>query len=104
MNNPLLESYDSILGQLYSGEVFPAEQITPFSNEYKEASKNLKTLLNEITGIIAEATNAEKSESLLYELESLINDRCSLDCRENFIFGFKLGARMIIETLGDPRK
>lgn len=86
----------SLIDQLYSGEIYPAEQIIPaapnyraLSNEIGEERERLKKLLN------------KEDSDRLQELNDKYLEICSMNCYAGFSCGLKLGAMLLIEILGD---
>ena len=104
MNNPLRDSYDSIIAQLYHGDVYPSEQIVPDSKEYKEASQDLRDGLDEISKMLLATSDSEQVSSTVDNLMSLINIRCGAECYDHFAYGFKLGVRMMFDALSGKSK
>ena len=87
---------DTILQQLYEGNLDPVSQSQPTTREYRAASHR-------------HSQNCESFRSTLQELDpamserfdGLIDEMFNLDCMEHkelFIDGFRLGARMMMEV------
>lgn len=84
----------SLLQQLYDGEIYPAEQIVPKSPEYRELSRKL----GEEKEYLREQLLTNDRERF-EEMETLSQEITSLYGYENFLYGFRLGVGLMIETL-----
>lgn len=87
---------DSILNQLYNGQIYPAEQYRPLLKEYKEIheqyNRHYKILIDKIKKI---------NPSLEEEFTAILDRQLhvsSLELSQMFIDGFRLGAQMMIEV------
>lgn len=83
----------SLLQQLYDGEIYPAEQIVLKSPKHRELSRKLgeeKEYIRERLSV-SDRERFEEMDSLYQEITSLYN-------YENFLYGFRLGVGLIIET------
>lgn len=87
---------NSILEQLYSGEIYPAEQIVPADADYRPVSgqiadgrEYLKTKLS--------AEDSDRLEKLNDDYLSV----CSMNCYAGFSYGLKLGATLLMELMGE---
>lgn len=85
----------AILQQLYDGDIFPAERVTPKTEQYKAVLKNQYTNCNEFK------TKLEALDPELYKQFMQIADDqheiISLEFSDMFIEGFRLGARVVSE-------
>lgn len=84
----------TILEELYFGNVYPDELIIPKDSEYGPLSK-------EISGTL-ETWKKKLSKDDFEQLEALLDLRdksSSMDATASFLYGFKLGATIIIEVL-----
>lgn len=87
---------DSILKQLYNGQIFPPEQYRPSSEEYIRKSDAVSdfydSLSSKLAGIDASLTDE------LENLFTLKNSLCSTETEEMYIEGFRLGVRLMVEV------
>lgn len=85
----------SLLLQLYDGEVFPAEQYTPKTEEYRklrqEHYKHYEDFVKQLK-VLEPPLDKRFVEIMDEQLDTL-----PLEMSEMFIDGFRLGARMMIE-------
>lgn len=86
---------DSILYDLYEGEIYPSEKIAPTAPGYRSL---LEKISNERKAL-QEKLNAEDGERL-EALGEMYVDSSSMYGFENFSYGFKLGARLMLEMIG----
>lgn len=84
----------TILEELYEGNIYPDEFIIPKNPEYRplnqKISDTIKTLKERL------------SEDDYKQLEELLDMRCETstqDAAASFLYGFKLGAVILIEVL-----
>lgn len=93
---------DSILKQLYNGQIYPPEQYTPSSPEYHQKSKVLseyyQSLSSELAGL--DPSLPDKLE----ELFILRNSLCSTEVEEMYLEGFRLGVKMMAEVFTDTKQ
>ena len=88
----------SILEQLFNGELHPAEQCAPKSEEYKKALLGYREIKKKLVKTFDGKQHA-MSETLCecyYKIVGMENAAI-------FAEGFKLGARMMLETLADSK-
>ena len=86
-----------ILKRLYSGDLFPCEEIRPDSEEYKQICHRLHTEFPKFRS----ALSPEQQETL----QKLTDDMYWLadaDCYAYFAYGFRLGTTLLCETLYQP--
>ena len=84
----------TLLEQLYGGEIYPAEKIVVRTPEYRELSRKIsdeKTYFNSVLS----SKDGERFE----DLGDMELQRSSAYAFENFVYGFRLGAGLILETL-----
>lgn len=87
---------NSILEELYRGNIYPDEAILPKGMEYKR--------LSEIISQRMSAWKEKLSQEDFKELEELLdfrNDLNALQSRESFVHGFKLGSLIMVEVYTD---
>lgn len=84
----------TLLQKLYDGEVYPAEQIVSRNPEYRETSRKISDEKEYFQGILTgdDRQRFDKLMDFRYEVESM-------DSYENFVYGFRLGVELMLETL-----
>ena len=84
------------LEDLYYGNITPgAQQITP-NSELKRATDRVARFEDQLTERLDEA-----GQTILAKLLESKNEAESITARENFILGFRLGVRMMAESMDD---
>lgn len=82
-----------ILEKLYNGEISPSARFMTQSLNYRqslqEASKAEKVLCQ---------TFSEEQERLFEEYQRLEGDKNHLECTDRFVYGFRLGLLMAVES------
>lgn len=84
----------TILEELYEGNIYPDELIIPKDPEYWPLNQKISDTI--------EALKEKFSEDDYKQLEELLKMRCvtsSQDATASFLYGFKLGANIMIEVL-----
>jgi predicted esterase len=84
----------TILEELNDGRIFPAEQIVPQNPEYRP--------LNQKISGIKQTWQKKLSTEDYQSLEALLELYCessALEASASFVFGFKLGASIMLEVL-----
>ena len=105
MNDPFdSNSYDSLLEQLYHGRIYPSEQIVPDSPEYKEDSKDLQNYISQNIKVLAATNSEEEISNILDELADLYLRKYSNECYDHYVYGYKMGVRLMLEALGGNLK
>ena len=84
---------NSILHQLYGGDIIPAEQIIPQDPKYKKAFHKLDDEMKSWQ----EQLSSEQYKKL-EDLIDLLMDANSMSCVQNFSYGFKLGMLLTVEV------
>jgi len=82
----------SILQGLYAGEVYPDELIMPKDPEYWPMNKKI----GEQRAYFKQKLSEEDYRKL-EEFDSLHSQASSMDSEASFIYGFRLGAMLMIE-------
>ena len=91
---------NTLLQQLYNGEIYPAEQYRPVLEEYKVMRKKH---MENYDNFVEKLDSSLKMEFISIMDEQL--DTLPLDFYQMFSDGFKLGAKMMIEVLnGEDKK
>ncbi|HMM20671.1 MAG TPA: hypothetical protein PKA10_08010 [Selenomonadales bacterium] len=83
-----------ILEELYSGNIYPFEQILPQDPEYRPLNRKISDA--------RQIWKEKLSEDDYRQLEELLNWQCqsvSMEATAAFIYGFKLGAMILMEVL-----
>ena len=86
----------SILEELYLGRLYPLEQIVPQDPEFHSANEKKSGLIK----ILETRLPAEDFQTV----EELLDVDCNISVMEayaSFAYGFKLGALVILEVLGN---
>lgn len=87
---------DTILQQLYEGNLDPVPQSQPMTQEYRAVSQRYYRHREDFRSTL-QALDPAVSE----QFDRLADEMLELDClerRELFIDGFRLGARMMMEV------
>ena len=89
----------SIIEELYYGNVLPFERRTPKGGEY---SHIMKLLTRNEEDLLKTLTEAQKE--IFEKFKANISELNGIDEETNFAIGFKLGVRLVAEamTKGDP--
>ena len=85
----------SLLDSLYDGEIFPAEDIVPQSDEYEEAVDKQSRIQNRL-----ESKLPEKHHALLERFVAAIECTHTIELRQTYAEGVRFGFRLMLETLG----
>ena len=85
---------DKTLRALYSGEIRPCEKAYPTDEVYRELAEQFEAQRAELVKLLD-----EKGAFLLTELLELHMEMCTYTDVEDFISGFRLGARIVLEIL-----
>lgn len=93
---------DSILKQLYNGQIYPPEQYHPSSEEYLQKSKRLSEYYQALSSELAalDPSLPDKLEQLFI----LKNSLCSTEVEEMYIEGFRLGVKLMAEVFTDTKQ
>lgn len=89
----------SIIEELYDGNIYPDELIVSDDPEYRILSNKLSNMIKAWEKELSEDDN-NKLEALL-ELQNQISGK---DAAASFIYGFKLGALIVLEILSGKEK
>jgi hypothetical protein len=84
----------NILEKLYDGHIFPDELIVPEDPEYHSLNKKIAAVM--------ETWHEKLSETDYQLLELLLQLHCESNAMEasaSFVYGFKLGAAIMLEVL-----
>ena len=84
------------LENLYFGNITPNDQTIKSGTALKEAMEQSTECEEKLTALLE-----GKEKTLLLRLLNAENEVCSTMALENFILGFRLGVRMILEALDE---
>ena len=84
------------LENLYFGNITPNNQTIKSGTALKEAMEESAECEEKLTALLE-----GKEKTLLLRLLNAENEVCSTMVLENFILGFRLGVRMILEALDE---
>ena len=85
---------NKILEDLYEGRVYPSEQYKPITKYYKHLRKEQQKHYDDF--------KSKLDDTLAKEFENILDEKCnaiSIELSEMFIYGFKIGAKMMMEIL-----
>ncbi|MDE8735103.1 hypothetical protein P0G10_18565 [Eubacteriales bacterium DFI.9.88] len=88
---------NTYINALYNGTLYPAEQVCPRTEEYLTVLHNLSDLHGSFEKML--------TPPLKNAFEAFLNEqhnRISMEIQAAFTYGYKLGANLMIETLGRP--
>lgn len=84
----------TLLQQLYSGEVYPAEKIVVKTPEYRELNRKISDEITYFNSVLS-----PKDGERFADLGDMELQRSSAYAFENFVYGFRLGMGLMLETL-----
>lgn len=87
---------NSIIYDLYNGDIYPGQNITPTSPRYKKLNQ---VILDEKTALQEKLD--EKHSERLERLGEMYIELSEIYGYENFLCGIKLGTQLMIELLRD---
>ncbi len=85
-----------ILKDLFWGNISPTERSIRPGSDYKKAITQIGDQINRLLEIL---TPEEKEQ--LEAIDSLRNNMAALAEEDMFIYGFRLGARMMLDVVGE---
>ena len=86
-----------ILEALFNGEIYPAEQIIPQSDEYKAECKAVSKLMDEL-----KSTLDGDQYTRIEELHRHMSTTQCMESREQFRYGLSMGLLMMKEAYEHP--
>lgn len=89
--------HSMLLEQLYSGEIYPAEKIVVRTPEYREINRKISAEKTYFQSVLP-SNDGKRFE----DLGNLELQRSSAYAFENFVYGFRLGVGLLLETLDTP--
>lgn len=88
-----------IIEKIYRGEIYPAEQIDPMLQNFREKWEKSKSN--------AEAFSERLSDEFRPLFEAVMADKleiATLEQTQAFVDGFKLGAKLLVEVIFEEKK
>ncbi len=85
-----------VLKDLYWGNISPTERSIRPGSDYKKTSAQI---CEQIDRLLENLTPEEKHQ--LEAIDCLRNDMAAMAEEDAFIYGFRLGARMVLDVVGD---
>lgn len=85
-----------VLQELWRGNISPAERFVRSGSEYKETARKLSDEMDRLMEVI--------SPEVRRQIETIDNLRADMNVLANedyFLYGFRLGARLILDVVGD---
>lgn len=84
------------LRELWRGNISPAERFVRAGSEYKETARKLSDEMDKLMDSISPEVQKqmETVENLRADLTELANE-------DFFLYGFRMGARLILDVVGD---
>ena len=86
----------SLLDRLWRGESSPTERFVRPNSEYKKTSKQFS---DEIDAFVS--TLSPDAKRQMEVVDRLRTDLAMMTEEDVFIYGFRMGARMILDVVGD---
>ena len=87
----------SIIDELWYGNIAPFEQSTRGDKRFAELLKLVNQNREELVG-----TLADKQKETLEKYEEIMNEMYNVTERGAFSYGFRLGVRLMVESLLQP--
>lgn len=87
---------NDLLNQLYSGGIYPAEQIVPADPRFRPTHKKI----SEEREYLKQKLSSEDA-ARLEELDGLYLDSLSMNSYAGFSYGFKLAIQLMCESLSE---
>lgn len=84
------------LQELWRGNITPAERFVRSGSEYKETAKKLSDEIDRLMEAIS-----PEARKQVEAIDNLRADMTVLANEDYFIYGFRLGARLILDVVGD---
>ena len=85
-----------LLDRLWRGEISPTERFVRPNSEYKKTSKQFS---DEIDAFVS--TLSPDAKRQMEVVDRLLTDLAMMTEEDVFIYGFRMGARMILDVVGD---
>ncbi len=85
-----------VLKELYRGNIIPTERPVRLGSDYKKASAEICERLDRFL-----ATLTPEGRKQLEAIDNLRNDMAFMAEEDAFVYGFRLGARVMIDVVGE---
>ena len=85
-----------VLRELWRGEISPTDRRVRQGSEYQQTAKEVREKMGEFLEILT-----PEAREQLEAINDLKSDLSVMANEDYFIYGFRLGARMILDVIGD---
>ena len=85
-----------VLKELWRGEISPTDRRVRQGSEYQQTAKEVREKMGELLETLSPAAR-ERLEAI----NDLKSDLSVMANEDYFLYGFRLGARMILDIIGD---
>lgn len=85
-----------VLRELWRGEISPTDRRVRQGSEYQQTAKEVREKMGEFLEILS-----PEARERLEAINDLTSDLSVMANEDYFIYGFRLGARMILDIIGD---
>lgn len=86
----------STIKDLYNGKLYPYEDISPLGIEHRQADAKLEAIYSSLIKKLP-PDDVEK----IKEWEHLVHSSADMQAYENFLYGFKLGIKLMHEVFSN---
>lgn len=84
----------SVLEDFYNGNINPSERYIKENSKYQKQNKQLVELIDKVIPLLS-----EDEKRILENIGDIINSMNLISEKENFLFGFRTGAKMMLELM-----
>ena len=85
-----------VLRELWRGEISPTDRRVRQGSEYQQTAKEVREKMGEFLEMLS-----PEARERLEAINDLKSDLSVMANEDYFIYGFRLGARMILDIIGD---
>ena len=85
-----------VLRELWRGEISPTDRRVRQGSEYQQTAKEVREKMGEFLEMLT-----PEARERLEAINDLKSDLSVMANEDYFIYGFRLGARMILDVIGD---
>ena len=85
-----------VLKELWRGEISPTDRRVRQGSEYQQTAKEVREKMGEFLETLSPAAREQ-----LEAINDLKSDLSVMANEDYFLYGFRLGARMILDIIGD---
>lgn len=85
-----------VLKDLWRGNISPAERCVRPGSEYAGVSKQLSTQFGELLPLLS-----PEARQQVETVDNLRTDLCLMENEEHFLYGFRLGAQLMLDIFSD---